>query len=224
MEGLENKENLKFCVYVNRRPPGQIKWAKSDKNYQFIVFQRVRRPPLLGGPLSGRPPESSAPLDKIRGAAPDTDKILQDRSPTLLYFVYRKCEKNSDIVKELRYSDETNFHVDDKINSKKFGYWLHGTPDVVAEAPLYSVKITRVMITVQQGRHWALLNRRRQRRHADRQRSAVPGGAGEISEGPQDKAEERYGSPPVLLVPTGRCPSTPPKKPRIGYRSASGSA
>ena len=132
----------------------------------------------------------------------------------------RKCEKNSDIVKELRYSDETNFHVDDKINSKKFGYWLHGTPDVVAEAPLYSVKITCVIITVQQGRHWALLPRRRQRRHADRQRSAVPGGAGEISEGPQDKAEERYGSPPVLLVPTvilGRCWGSG-RAPGVGWR------
>ena len=63
------------------------------------------------------------------------------------------------------------------------------------------------MITEQQGRHLALLPRRRQRRHSDRQRSAVPGGAGEISEGPQDKAEERYESPPVLVVPTGRCPA-----------------
>ena len=119
----------------------------------------------------------------------------------------RKCEQNSDFVKELRFSDETHFHVDDKINSKKFGYWLHGKPDVVAEATLYSVKITRVMITEQQGRHRALLPRRRQRRHADRQRSAVPGGAGEISESPQDKAEERHGSPPELMVPTGRCPA-----------------
>ena len=60
-----------------------------------------------------------------------------------------KCEQNSDFVKELRYSDETHFHVNDKINSKKFGYWLHGKPDVVAEAPLCSVKITRIMITEQ---------------------------------------------------------------------------
>ena len=40
------------------------------------------------------------------------------------------------------------------------------------------------MITEQQGRHRALLSRRRQRRHADRQCSAVPEGAGEISEDP----------------------------------------
>ena len=85
--------------------------------------------------------------------------------------------------------------------------WLPGKPDVVAEAPLCSVKITRVMITGQQGRHRALLPRRRQRRHADCQRSAVPGGAGEISEGPQDKAEEQYGSPPILVVATWLCPA-----------------
>ena len=46
----------------------------------------------------------------------------------------RKCEQNSDFVKELRYSDETHFFVDDKINSKKIGYWLHGKPDVVARS------------------------------------------------------------------------------------------
>ena len=129
-----------------------------------------------------------------------------------LYLFIRKCEQNSDFVKEFRYSDETHFHVDDKINSKKFRYWLHGKPDVVAEAPLYLVKITRVMITKQQGRHRALLPRRRQRRYADRQLSAVPGGAGEISKGPQDKAEDRYRSPPVLVVPTGRCPALTAKE------------
>ena len=68
-------------------------------------------------------------------------------SPTLLYFVHQKVRAKFDFVKELRYSDETDFHVDDKINSTKFGHWLHGKPDVVAEAPLYSIKITRVIIT-----------------------------------------------------------------------------
>ena len=68
-------------------------------------------------------------------------------SPTLLYFVHQKVRAKFDFVKELRYSDETHFHVDDKIDSKKFGYWLHGKPDVVTEAPLHSVKIARVIIT-----------------------------------------------------------------------------
>ena len=54
-------------------------------------------------------------------------------------------------VKELRYSDETHFHVDGKSKSQKFGFWSHGKFDVVAEAPLYSAKITCVMITDQQG-------------------------------------------------------------------------
>ena len=39
---------------------------------------------------------------------------------------------------------------------KEFGIWIHGKPDVVAEAPLYTAKITCVMITGQQGRHRVL--------------------------------------------------------------------
>ena len=138
---------------------------------------------------------------------PDTDKILKDRSPTLPYFVYQKVRIKFWLSRNVGTVTKRFFHVNDKINGKKIGYWLHGRPDVVAEAPLYSAKITCVMITEQRVRHRALLPRRRQRRHADSQRSAVPGGAGEISEDPQDKAEEPYGSPPVLVVPTGRCPS-----------------
>ena len=73
MEGLENKGNLKFCVYMNRRPPGQIKWAKSDNNYQFRVFFNVLGGPLCWdweAPLLGGPLKALSPLDKIRGAAP----------------------------------------------------------------------------------------------------------------------------------------------------------
>ena len=137
---------------------------------------------------------------------------------------FRKCEKKSDFVRDLRYSDETHFLVDGKINSKKFGFWSHGKPDVVAEASLYSAKITCAMITEQRGRHRALLPQRRQRRHADRQCSAVPGRAGEISEGPKVQAEERYGSAPVLVVPTGRCPAHTAQETRDWLQDRSESA
>ena len=98
-----------------------------------------------------------------------------------------------------------------KSKSQKFVFWSHGKSGLVAEVPLYSAKITCVMITEQQGRHRALLPRRRQRRHADWQCSAVPGCAGEISEGPQDKAE-RYGSPPYSWFQQDVSHPTPPKK------------
>ena len=52
----------------------------------------------------------------------------------------RKLEQKYDRVKELRYSDETHFHVDSKSNSQKFGFWSHGKSHLVAEAPLYSAK------------------------------------------------------------------------------------
>ena len=52
----------------------------------------------------------------------------------------KKLEQKYDLVKELRYSDETHFHVDSKSKSKKFGFWPHGKSDLVAEAPLYSAK------------------------------------------------------------------------------------
>ena len=68
MEGLENKENLKFCVNMNRRPPGQIKWAKSDNNYlltlsthlvgfhplQAVRGEMVQRMVKMGGTLDHR--------------------------------------------------------------------------------------------------------------------------------------------------------------------------
>ena len=96
----------------------------------------------------------------------------------------RKLGQKYDLVKELRYSDETHFHVDSKSNSKKIGFWPHGKSDFGSRSTTLLSQDACVMITEQQGRHRALLPRRRQRRHADRQCSAVPGGAGEISEGP----------------------------------------
>ena len=55
----------------------------------------------------------------------------------------RKLEQKYDLVKELRYSDETHFHVDSKSKSKKFGFWLHVKSDLVAEAPLFSARRMR---------------------------------------------------------------------------------
>ena len=70
MEGPENKENWNICVYLNRRPPGQNKWAKSDKNYQFrVVFNRLEGPACWEAPLLGGPRKALPLLDKIRGAA-----------------------------------------------------------------------------------------------------------------------------------------------------------
>ena len=76
---------------------------------------------------------------------PDTDRILQDRSPTLLYFIYQKVRatRGINLVKELRYSDETHFHVDSKSMNQKFGFWPHGKSDLVAEAPLSSARRMR---------------------------------------------------------------------------------
>ena len=65
MEGPENEENLNIYVYLNRRPPGQNKWTKSEKNYQLrVVFNR------LGGHICWEAPRKALPpLDKIRAAA-----------------------------------------------------------------------------------------------------------------------------------------------------------
>ena len=137
----------------------------------------------------------------------------------------RKCEQNSDFVKELRYSDETHFHVDDKIKSKKLGYWLHGKPDVVAEVPLYSVKITRVMITEQQGRHRALyfledVSGDTQTINAQRYRAVLAKFRRVLKTKQKNDMEALQYS---WFQQDGVQP-TPPKKPRIDYGSASGSS
>ena len=96
----------------------------------------------------------------------------------------RKLEQKYDLVKELRYSDKTHFHVDSKSKSQKFGFWPHGKLRFGSRSTTLLSQTHASWSLSSKNRHRALLPRRRQRWHADRQCSAVPEGAGKISEGP----------------------------------------
>ena len=131
----------------------------------------------------------------------------------------RKCEQISDIDKELRYSDKTHFHVDGKIDRKN-RIWSHGKTDMVAKAPLHSVKFTYAMITEQQGRHRALLLRDvsgdTQTVNAQRYRTVLS----KFGRALKTKQKNDTEALQCSWFQQDVAQPTPPKKPRIGYRSA----
>ena len=101
---------------------------------------------------------------------------------------------------------------------------MHGKPDVVAEAPLYSVKITRVMITEQQGRHLPHfledVSGDTQTVNAQQYRAVLA----KFRRAFKTKQKNDMKALQYSWFQQDGVQPTPPKKPRIGYRSASGSA
>lgn len=70
-----------------------------------------------------------------------TDAQKTARRDFCAWFI-RQCEQDPAFVSQIWYSDEAHFHLDGRVNSQNFRFWSKDKPDVVAEAPLHSAKIT----------------------------------------------------------------------------------
>lgn len=67
-----------------------------------------------------------------------------DKQSRLLYsgWFLRNCEQDNEFLHRIWFSDEAHFHMDGRVNSQNFRFWSTEPPDLVAEAPLHSVKCT----------------------------------------------------------------------------------
>ena len=66
-----------------------------------------------------------------------------DKRSRFLYKVFfRSFDRDNEFLHQLWLSDEAHFHKDGRVNSLNFRFWSTQAPDLVAEAPLHSVKCT----------------------------------------------------------------------------------